>query len=105
MLTFEENPDILARLSAAGAQRPTLVVGFAAETEDVVENARAKRKRKGCDWMLANDVSERTGTFGGEMNTVHLVTADGVEEWPTMSKEALAARLAERMAGVLGSTP
>jgi phosphopantothenoylcysteine decarboxylase/phosphopantothenate--cysteine ligase len=92
------NPDILATLSAPGNARPRLVVGFAAETEKVVENATKKRARKGCDWILANDVSAGTGAFGGSDNTVHLVSAEGVEDWPRLSKQAVANRLAERIA-------
>ena len=98
-----ENPDILATLSAAANTRPSLVVGFAAETEQVVEHARAKRERKGCDWILANDVSPGTGTFGGDDNTIHLVSADGVEDWPRMSKADVANRLATRVAETLGA--
>jgi phosphopantothenoylcysteine decarboxylase/phosphopantothenate--cysteine ligase len=97
-ITLVPNPDILATLAAHGTNRPRLVVGFAAETEDIIANAVAKRQRKGCDWIVANDVSPGTGTFGGESNTVHLVTADGVEAWPTESKDAVAARLAARVA-------
>jgi phosphopantothenoylcysteine decarboxylase/phosphopantothenate--cysteine ligase len=96
-LSLTENPDILATLSAAGNARPRLVVGFAAETEDVVANAVAKRKRKGCDWIVANDVSPQSGTFGGDRNTVHLVAADGVEGWPPLSKDDVAMRLARRI--------
>ncbi len=92
------NPDILATLSRPGATRPALVVGFAAETENLVANAVDKRKRKGCDWIVANDVSPATGTFGGERNTVHLISDRGVEDWPTLAKEEVAARLAERIA-------
>ena len=92
------NPDILATLSKAGPQRPGLVVGFAAETETVVANAVDKRQRKGCDWILANDVSPATGTFGGDRNTVHLVSAAGVEDWPTLAKDEVARRLAGRIA-------
>ena len=97
-LTLVENPDILATLSHAGNRRPRLVVGFAAETEKLVENAKAKRQKKGCDWILANDVSASTGTFGGDSNTVHLVDAAGVEHWPPLSKRDLADRLALRIA-------
>jgi len=97
-LAFTENPDILATLSAAGNERPAIVIGFAAETGDVVQKAIPKRTSKGCDWIVANDVSPGTGTFGGADNTVHLVTADGVEDWPRMSKPDVAARLAERVA-------
>jgi phosphopantothenoylcysteine decarboxylase / phosphopantothenate---cysteine ligase len=93
-----ENPDILRALSAAGNQRPALVVGFAAETENLVENATAKRARKECDWIIANDVSPATGTFGSETNTVHLITATAAEAWPAMRKTDVADRLAERIA-------
>jgi phosphopantothenoylcysteine decarboxylase/phosphopantothenate--cysteine ligase len=92
-LTMVENPDILSRIGHAGAKRPRLVVGFAAETENVVANARAKLKKKGCDWVLANDVSPAQGTFGGDRNTVHLVRGTGVEDWPTLTKAEVAARL------------
>lgn len=97
-LALTENPDILATLSRPGDRRPALVVGFAAETGDVLAYATAKRARKGCDWIVANDVSPGTGTFGGSDNTVHLIRADGVESWPTMAKDAVAARLAEAVA-------
>ncbi|MEX2200176.1 MAG: bifunctional phosphopantothenoylcysteine decarboxylase/phosphopantothenate--cysteine ligase CoaBC [Dongiaceae bacterium] len=97
-----ENPDILATLSAGGKQRPRLVIGFAAETEDLIANAQAKRARKGCDWIVANDVSPETGTFGGSDNTVHLITADAVDSWPAMSKDDVAERLADRIAARLG---
>ena len=100
-MKLAENPDILATLSRAGNQRPRLVVGFAAETEHVIDNAVAKRAAKGCDWVLANDVSPGTGTFGGDENTIHFVTAAGVEDWPRMSKDDVATRLAERIAGFL----
>jgi phosphopantothenoylcysteine decarboxylase/phosphopantothenate--cysteine ligase len=93
------NPDILAELAAPGPERPALVVGFAAETERLVENARAKLARKGCDLILANDVSPSTGTFGGATNRVVLLGRDGREEaWPELSKEALASRLAAFLA-------
>ena len=97
-LTLVENPDILATLSHAGNRRPRLVVGFAAETENLITNAKAKRLKKGCDWILANDVSASAGTFGGDANTVHLVDAAGVEHWPPLSKRDLADRLARRIA-------
>ncbi|RUQ73872.1 bifunctional phosphopantothenoylcysteine decarboxylase/phosphopantothenate--cysteine ligase CoaBC [Azospirillum doebereinerae] len=97
-LALAENPDILATLSKAGERRPALVVGFAAETGDVVATATAKRARKGCDWIVANDVSLGTTTFGGADNTVHLIRESGVESWPTMGKDAVAARLAEAVA-------
>ena len=97
-LTMALNPDILATLSRH-ARRPGLVVGFAAETENVVEHATAKRLRKGCDWILANDVSG--DVMGGDANRIHLITAAGVEDWPEMPKGAVADRLAARIAGVL----
>ncbi len=97
-LTLAENPDILATLSQPGPARPNLVVGFAAETENLIENAKTKRAKKNCDWIVANDVSPGSGAFGGDNNTVHLVTADGVESWPTLRKRAVAERLAERIA-------
>ncbi|MFN3389235.1 MAG: bifunctional phosphopantothenoylcysteine decarboxylase/phosphopantothenate--cysteine ligase CoaBC [Allosphingosinicella sp.] len=98
-LAWAENPDILASL-AKSAQRPPLLVGFAAETDDVVGAATAKRRRKGCDWIVANDVSG--DVMGGEHNTVHLVTADGVESWERASKREVADRLAARIAAALG---
>jgi phosphopantothenoylcysteine decarboxylase/phosphopantothenate--cysteine ligase len=98
VLRLVENPDILARISARGNDRPALVIGFAAETENVVAHARDKRVRKGCDWILANDVSPGTGVFGGDRNTIHLVDGDTVEDWPVMSKHEVAARLAGRIA-------
>lgn len=102
-LRLAENPDILASIAAAGSRRPRLVVGFAAETQDVVRHAQAKRQRKGCDWILANDVSPASGTFGGDSNTVHLVDAGGVEAWPPLTKHAVAERLAARIAEHLGA--
>jgi phosphopantothenoylcysteine decarboxylase/phosphopantothenate--cysteine ligase len=101
-LRLAENPDVLASIAQRGNDRPALVIGFAAETEDVVENARRKRLRKRCDWILANDVSPGTKTFGGDRNTIHLVDADGIEDWPVMTKHQVAARLAERIARHLG---
>ncbi|MEM8632071.1 MAG: bifunctional phosphopantothenoylcysteine decarboxylase/phosphopantothenate--cysteine ligase CoaBC, partial [Pseudomonadota bacterium] len=101
-LSFRENPDILATVSQMTAGRPGLVVGFAAETDDVVANATSKRARKGCDWILANDVSEGTGIMGGSENAVTLITEDGAENWPRAKKEDVAKRLAERIAGALG---
>ena len=94
-LALVENPDILAALSK-GNKRPALVVGFAAETESLIANAQTKRTAKGCDWIVANDVSG--DVMGGDDNTVHLITGDGAEPWPRMSKEAVAARLATRIA-------
>ena len=100
-LDFAENPDILATVSALNAGRPALVVGFAAETNDVIANATAKRARKGCDWILANDVSPGTGIMGGAENAVTLITAEGAEDWPRMTKDEVARRLADRIAGAL----
>lgn len=97
-LELVPNPDILATLSKPGPQRPALVVGFAAETENLVVNAIDKRQRKGCDWIVANDVSPTVGTFGSERNTVHLISASGVEDWPTLAKGEVAMRLAGRIA-------
>jgi len=98
VLHLAENPDILASIAQRGNDRPALVIGFAAETDDVIENARAKRLRKRCDWILANDVSPGTGTFGGDRNTIHLVDGEGIEDWPVMTKREVAQRLAERIA-------
>jgi phosphopantothenoylcysteine decarboxylase/phosphopantothenate--cysteine ligase len=95
-LDLVENPDILATIAAA-EDRPALVVGFAAETDNVVDNAVAKRRAKGCDWIIANDVAPGSGTFGGDHNMVHVVTEDGVEEWPTLTKHEVARRLADRI--------
>ena len=100
-LTLLPNPDILARLSQPGPSRPLLVVGFAAETEEVAANAAAKRLRKGCDWLLANDVRPATGIMAGDSNQIHLVTAAGVEDWPMLPKTEVAARLAQRIAVAL----
>ena len=100
-----ENPDIVATLAAAGERRPALVVGFAAETENLVGNAAAKRDQKGCDWIVANDVSSRAGTLGGDRNTVHLVTSSGVEPWPTMDKTDVAERLVQRIASHFSKPP
>jgi phosphopantothenoylcysteine decarboxylase/phosphopantothenate--cysteine ligase len=100
-LTLTENIDILATL-ALSAQRPNLVVGFAAETENVVEHAAAKRLRKGADWIVANDVSG--DVFGGDANTVHLATAAGVEHWERLPKDEVARRLAQRIADALAGS-
>jgi phosphopantothenoylcysteine decarboxylase/phosphopantothenate--cysteine ligase len=97
-----ENPDVLATI-AHHKQRPKLVIGFAAETERLLEHARAKLKSKGCDWIVANDVSPETGVFGGAQNTVHLVTADGAEAWPPQSKQSIADHLVRRIADTLGT--
>ena len=96
-----ENPDILATVAHMTRGRPRLVIGFAAETERMVEHAKAKLARKGCDWILANDVSADSGVMGGDINTVHLVTAEGVESWPPQSKEEVARALVERIADAL----
>jgi phosphopantothenoylcysteine decarboxylase/phosphopantothenate--cysteine ligase len=100
-LALVENPDILATIAHRKAKRPPLVIGFAAETENVIPNARAKLARKGCDWIVANDVSPETGIMGGESNTVHLVTHDGVETWPPQSKDEVARALVVRIAEAL----
>ncbi|NQV54431.1 MAG: bifunctional phosphopantothenoylcysteine decarboxylase/phosphopantothenate--cysteine ligase CoaBC [Rhodospirillales bacterium] len=97
VLKLTENPDILATLSGARKSRPGLVIGFAAETENVVENAIGKRRDKGCDWIIANDVGLGSGTFGGDSNTVHVIDEDGVEDWPTMSKDEVSVRLIDRI--------
>ncbi len=102
VLDFAENPDILATVARMGAGRPRLVVGFAAETDDVVAHARAKRARKGCDWIVANDVRPATGIMGGAENAVTLITADGAEDWPRLPKDEVARRLALRIAAALG---
>jgi phosphopantothenoylcysteine decarboxylase / phosphopantothenate---cysteine ligase len=100
-LELVANPDILAALSAPGEARPRLVVGFAAETDDLMGHAAEKRRRKGCDWLVANDVSEVGGAMGALENEVHLITAAGVEDWPRMAKQAVAERLASRIAEAL----
>ena len=99
-IQMAENPDILATL-ARHAKRPALLVGFAAETDDVIAHAQAKLKKKGCDWIVANDVSPATGIMGGDNNTVHIVTAGGVEDWPQMPKSEVGTRLAARIADAL----
>ncbi|MBQ2262703.1 MAG: bifunctional phosphopantothenoylcysteine decarboxylase/phosphopantothenate--cysteine ligase CoaBC [Loktanella sp.] len=100
-LEFAENPDILATISQMGAGRPPLVIGFAAETDDVIAHASAKRLRKGCDWIVANDVSPGTLIMGGSENAVTLISDQGAESWPRMSKDAVAAQLAQRIAQVI----
>ena len=92
-----ENPDILATL-AKHKQRPHLLIGFAAETENLIEHAIAKRHRKACDWIVANDVSQHTAILGGDRNTVHLITANGTESWPELAKSEVGTRLAARIA-------
>ncbi len=101
-LSLVENPDILATLSAQGPKRPQLVIGFAAETDDVIEHATAKRARKGCDWIVANDVSPGTGIMGGDDNTIHLISTSGAEHWASMPKSKVAAELAARVAAHFG---
>ena len=103
ILALVENPDILLTVARRAEGRPTLVVGFAAETERVVEHAKAKLARKGCDLIVANDVSPETGVMGGERNAVHLVGRDGVETWPSLPKDEVARRLVERFAALLGT--
>ena len=100
-LKLTENPDILATISKKRKDRPTLVVGFAAETDDVIANATAKRERKRCDWIVANDVSPETGIMGGSENAVTIIDANGAEAWPRASKTDVARRLAERIAQAL----
>ncbi len=100
-LEFAENPDILKRVSHMTEGRPRLVVGFAAETNDVVENATAKRTRKGCDWIVANDVSPATDIMGGSENAVTLISQDGAESWPRMGKDEVARKLAAKIADAL----
>ena len=107
-LQLVENPDILATISKQKDRRPPLVIGFAAETEHLIDNARAKLARKGCDWIVANDVSPATGVMGGDRNTVHLLTRDGaqinVDSWPVMTKEEVASALVARIAETVGKT-
>jgi phosphopantothenoylcysteine decarboxylase/phosphopantothenate--cysteine ligase len=100
-LELVPNPDILATIAAAGPRRPRLVVGFAAETNDLMANAQSKRERKNADWIVANDVSPATGIMGGEENAVHIISAAGVEDWPRVRKTEVARRLAERIAAAL----
>ncbi len=100
-LQLAENPDILQTVARRVANRPRLVIGFAAETDDVLANATAKRLRKGCDWIVANDVSPANGIMGGAENSVTLITAAGSEVWPRCSKDAVAERLADRIAAAL----
>ena len=102
MFEFAENPDILAGVAQMVEGRPDLVVGFAAETDDVITHATAKRIRKGCDWIVANDVSPGTGIMGGSENAVTLISDAGAETWPRMSKRDVARQLAERVAAAVG---
>ena len=103
VLEFAENPDILASVSQSSSNRPDLVVGFAAETDDLLANATAKRARKGCDWIVANDVSPENGIMGGSENAVTFITEDGAESWPRMGKAQVAGELADRMAQYLAT--
>jgi len=100
-LEFSENPDILAGVSQMTTGRPQLVVGFAAETDDVQANATAKFKRKGCDWIVANDVSPETGIMGGSENAVTIISGEGAEVWPRLTKDQVAAKLAAKIAEAL----
>ena len=102
-LQLEENPDILQTIAKRSSKRPKVVVGFAAETENLLDNAREKLKKKGCDLIVANDVSKGRGVFGGEQNTVQLVSASGVESWGLMSKQDVAQRLMKQLAGQLST--
>jgi phosphopantothenoylcysteine decarboxylase / phosphopantothenate---cysteine ligase len=103
-LRLVPNPDILATIAAKGADRPRLVVGFAAETDDLMANAAGKLKRKNADWIVANDVSPATGIMGGAENAVNILSAAGVESWPRLNKEEVARRLAQRIAEALDGT-
>jgi phosphopantothenoylcysteine decarboxylase / phosphopantothenate---cysteine ligase len=103
-LRLTENPDILKTVSMRTANRPKLVIGFAAETGNVIPNAIKKLESKGCDWIVANDVSHQGGVFGGDRNTVHLITSSGAENWPEMSKDEVAGRLMKAAAAALGNT-
>jgi phosphopantothenoylcysteine decarboxylase/phosphopantothenate--cysteine ligase len=98
-LQLVENPDILRTVATLPiGERPPLIIGFAAETEDIIDNARTKRRAKGANWIVANDVSPATGVMGGDRNTVHLITAEGVESWPELDKAEVARRLVDRAA-------
>jgi phosphopantothenoylcysteine decarboxylase/phosphopantothenate--cysteine ligase len=102
-LSLTENPDILATIAHRNAGRPELVVGFAAETQNVIDNAKAKLARKGCDLIVANDVSPESGVMGGDLNAVHLVSAAGVETWPTLSKAEVAEKLMAHLARMIAT--
>ena len=104
-LRMVENPDILAGVAKKTTARPSVVIGFAAETDHVIENAKAKLARKGCDLIVANSVANGTTTFGGEFNEVQMIGADGVESWPSMSKPAVAERIVARLALELAKRP
>ncbi|HET7211039.1 MAG TPA: phosphopantothenoylcysteine decarboxylase, partial [Methyloceanibacter sp.] len=98
-----QNPDILATMASPGPKRPRLVIGFAAETENLIGNASEKRRAKGADWIVANDVSPGSGVMGADLTQVHLVTASGVEDWPPLSKDETATRLLARAAATLAA--
>jgi phosphopantothenoylcysteine decarboxylase / phosphopantothenate---cysteine ligase len=100
-LSFTENPDILKTIANLKKHRPRIVVGFAAETEKLIDHAKAKLAKKGCDLIVANDVSPEGGVFGGDWNTVHVVSTGGVESWPAMSKQEVATKLMAKLAGLL----
>ena len=102
VLEFAENSDILSTVAHHDSERPTLVIGFAAETDNVVHNACVKLKKKGCDWIVANDVSSGTGIMGGNENAVHLISAEGVDKWDRMSKTQVAERLVQKICDALG---
>jgi phosphopantothenoylcysteine decarboxylase/phosphopantothenate--cysteine ligase len=102
-LRLAQNPDILATIAKPSPQRPRLVIGFAAETENLIANATEKRRAKNADWIVANDVSPGSGVMGGDTTKVHLVTAAGVEDWPSLSKDEVAARLLARAADALSA--
>jgi phosphopantothenoylcysteine decarboxylase / phosphopantothenate---cysteine ligase len=102
VLKLVENPDILSTIAHRKTGRPRLVIGFAAETDDLIANAKAKLAKKGCDWILANDVSPETGIMGGDANTIHLISAGGVEDWPPQSKDDVARMLVQRVVTELG---
>jgi phosphopantothenoylcysteine decarboxylase/phosphopantothenate--cysteine ligase len=104
-LPLVENPDILATIAKRKTRRPKLVIGFAAETENIVANARAKLAKKGCDWILANDVSPQSGIMGGDQNSITLVTDSGTETWSPQSKEEVAALLVTRISRTLDGAP
>jgi phosphopantothenoylcysteine decarboxylase/phosphopantothenate--cysteine ligase len=103
-LALVENPDILATVSKLKTKRPKLVIGFAAETENMIEHAKAKLKRKGSDWIVANDVSAAGGAMGGDDNAVHLISASSTEAWPKQSKDDVARTLVARIAAALNGT-
>jgi phosphopantothenoylcysteine decarboxylase/phosphopantothenate--cysteine ligase len=100
-LPLVENPDILATIAKRKTQRPKLVIGFAAETENIAANAKTKLTKKGCDWILANDVSPQTGIMGGDQNAITLVSSTGLETWPPQSKEEVASQLVARISRAL----